>query len=157
AALPASPAGARVRALVEADAGEWAAVEAALFSALLSDASDPWTLEVAGDVLARRPELLARLAARAQAAIKAPDPTAALLVLARCHLLAGHDAAARAIVDRVIAARPGSAQALSALGEIVQARARTPQDAIDAFGRAVTADPRRLAAHVDLALALLRA
>jgi C-terminal processing protease CtpA/Prc/predicted Zn-dependent protease len=163
-----SAAGARVRALLEADAGEWEAVETALETALLVDASDPWTLDVLSDLLARRPDMLGRLAARAQAAIKAAapkpagavapaDPTAALLLLARCHLLAGHDDPARAIVDRVIAARPGSAQALSTLGEIVQAHARSPQEAIDAFGRAVVADPKRPAAHVDLALALLRA
>jgi tetratricopeptide (TPR) repeat protein len=168
-ALPSGPAAARVRALVEADASAWDAVETALETALLADASDPWTLEVLSDLLARRPDMLSRLATRAQAAIKAAapkpggapgaaaDPTQALLLLARCHLLAGHDDPARAIVDRVIAARPGSGQALSALGEIVQAHARSPQEAIDAFGRAVVADPKRLAAHVDLALALLRA
>jgi tetratricopeptide (TPR) repeat protein len=172
--LPSGPAAARVRALVEADAGAWDAVETALETALLADASDPWTLDVLSDLLARRPDMLGRLAARAQAAIKAAapkpagagvpadpgapaDPTTALLLLARCHLLAGHDEPARAIVDRVIAARPGSAQALSALGEIVQAHSRNPQEAIDAFGRAVVADPKRPAAHVDLALALLRA
>jgi tetratricopeptide (TPR) repeat protein len=157
--LPSNAAGARVRALVEADAGQWDAVEKDLHAALLADASDPWTLDVANDLLARRPDMLPRLAARAQSAIQsaAPaDPTAPLLLLARCHLLAGHDAPARAIVDRVLAARPGSAQALSALGEIVQARGRSPQESIDAINRAVAADPKRLAAHVDLTLALLR-
>jgi tetratricopeptide (TPR) repeat protein len=168
-ALPSGTAGARVRALLEADGGEWDAVEKDLYTALLADASDPWTLDVLSELLVRRPDMLPHLAARAQGAIQAAaqkpagpaaspaDPTAAPLLLARCHLLAGHDDPARAIVDRVIAVRPGSAQALSALGEILQARGRNPQESIDAFGRAVAADPNRIAAHVDLALALLRA
>src|SRR5262249_20789487 len=110
AAVPPGLAGLRRRALLLADAEAWPEVESTLDAALRLDATDPWTLDVLSDLLPHRPEMLAHLASGAQKELAAGsgggDPTAALLVLARCHLLAGHTDQARAILERVAAARP---------------------------------------------------
>jgi tetratricopeptide (TPR) repeat protein len=133
-------------------------VEAALDAALRLDASDPWTLDVLSDLLPRRPEMLAHLAAGVQKELAAGggDPTAALLVLARCHLLAWHQPEARVILERVVQARPTLAVARSALAETLQGPGRDPHDAIVALEKAIALDPSRLAPHVDVALLLLR-
>ncbi|HET8947002.1 MAG TPA: S41 family peptidase [Candidatus Polarisedimenticolia bacterium] len=158
AAVPPGLAGLRRRALLLASADAWPEVEAALDAALRIDATDPWTLDVLSDLLARRPEMLAHLAAGVQKELQAGggDPTAALLVLARCHLLAGHQPEARSILERVAQARPTLAVARSALAETMQGPGRDPQGAVAALEKAIALDPSRLAPHVDLGLLLLR-
>jgi len=159
AAVPPGLAGLRRRALLLASAEAWPEVESALDAALRLDATDPWTLDVFADLLARHPEMLAHLAAGVQKELAAGggDPTAALLVLARCHLLAGHTPEARAILERVVQARPSLAVARSAYAETLQGPGRDPADAIAALEKAIALDPSRLAPHVDLSLLLLRA
>jgi len=159
AAVPPGLAGLRRRALLLASAEAWPEVEAALDAALRLDATDPWTLDVLSDLLARRPEMLAHLAAGVQKELQAgggADPTAALLVLARCHLLAGHQQEARLILERVAQARPTLSVARSALAETLQGPARDPQSAVAALEKAIELDPSRPAPHVDLGLLLLR-
>jgi len=158
AAAPAGISGLRLRALLLADAGAWTDVEIALEAALRIDSTEPWTLDVFTDLLGRRPDMLAHLAARAQKdlAAAAADPTPSLLVLARCHLLAGHPGEARAILDRVIAARPNLAVPRSALAETQQGAGRDRSAAIASLEKAIALDPKRLAPHVDLALLHLR-
>jgi tetratricopeptide (TPR) repeat protein len=159
AAVPPGLAGLRRRALLLASSEAWPEVEAALDAALRLDATDPWTLDVLADLLARRPEMLAHLAAGVQKELQAGgggDPTAALLVLARCHLLAGHPQEARTILERVVQARPTLAVARSALAETLQGPGRDPQGAVAALEKAIELDPARLAPHVDLSLLLLR-
>jgi tetratricopeptide (TPR) repeat protein len=158
--------GLRLRALLLADADAWPEVESALEAALRVDATDPWTLDVFTDLLGRRPEMLMHLAARAQKDLAgaqagdrhAPpaDPTPSLLVLARCHLIAGHRSEARAILDRVVAARPQLAVPRSALAETQQGPGRDRSAAIASLEQAIAIDPARLAPHVDLALLFLR-
>ena len=158
AAAPAGTAGLRLRALLLADAGAWTDVETALEAALRIDATDPWTLDVLTDLLGRRPDMLAHLAARAQKdlAAQTADPTPSLLVLARCHFLAGHPAEARSILDRVVGARPNLAVPRSALAETQQGPGRDRSAAIASLEKAIALDPSRLAPHVDLALLHLR-
>jgi len=158
--------GLRLRALLLADADAWPEVESALEAALRVDSTDPWTLDVFTDLLGRRPEMLAHLAARAQQDLvgaqagdrHAPpaDPTPSLLVLARCHLLAGHRSEARAILERVVAARPHLAVPRSALAETQQGPGRDRSAMIASLEQAIAIDPARLAPHVDLALLFLR-
>ena len=158
AGVPPGVSGLRLRALLYADASAWPEVEAALEAALRIDATDPWTLDVFADLLARRPDMLPRLAARAQKDLGGPgvDPTPSLLVLARCHLLAGHRDEARAILDRVVAARPNLAVPRSALAETQQGPGREHSAAILSLEKAIELDPARLAPHVDLTLLKLR-
>ena len=157
AAIPPGVAGLRLRSLLYADASAWSEVETALEAALRIDATDPWTLDVFTDLLARRPEMLVHIAARAQKDLGAQgvDPTPSLLVLARCHLIAGHPGEARAILDRVVAARPTLAVPRSALAETQQG-GRERSAAINSLEKAIALDPARLAPHVDLALLHLR-
>jgi tetratricopeptide (TPR) repeat protein len=157
AAIPPGLAGLRRRALLLADAEAWPEVESTLDAALRLDATDPWTLDVLSDLLSRRPEMLAHLASGAQKelAAGAADPTPALLILARCHLLAGHLAEARALIERVVAARPSLPVPRSALAETLQG-GRDIASAVASLEKAIALDPSRLAPHVDLALLLLR-
>jgi len=150
-------AAARRRALLLADAGDWDGTAAALGAALAADPTDPWTLDVAQDVLARRPALLAAIAARAQtAAAAAPDDPLPLLLLARCAALAGRDVEMVELVRRAARLAPASTLVQSALAEVLLGAAADPGPGLAAMRRAVDADPGRAAASVDLALMLLR-
>ena len=184
AAPPAKTAGpARLRALAHAALGAWDAAGRALDEALRFDPTDPWTIEVLTDILSRRPEMLAKIAAladprgaaggaassgavggassgggsagSASGAIAAADPVP-VLMLARYHLLAGRPAQAAGLIRRAAEIAPGSSIVHSALAEMA-ASPRDPEPGLAELRRAVEADPKRLAAHVDLALALLRA
>jgi tetratricopeptide (TPR) repeat protein len=149
---------ARRRALLLADAGDWDGTAAALGAALAADPTDPWTLDVAQDILARRPELLGAIAARAQAAsAAAPDDPLPLLFLARCAAFAGREAEVANLVHRAARLAPDAPLVLSALGEVLLGAVPDPGPGLAALRRAVDADPGRVAASVDLSLALLRA
>jgi len=157
AAAGATTAAARRRALLLADAGDWDGTAAALGAALAADPTDPWTLDVAQDILARRPALLAVIAAQAQAAVAAaPDDPLPLLLLARCAALAGRDAEMAGLVRRAARLAPGSTLVQSALAEALLGAAADPEAGLTALRRAVDADPGRTAASVDLALTLMR-
>jgi len=154
---------ARRRALLLADAGDWDGAAAALGDALAADPTDPWSLDVAQDILARRPALLAAIATRGRtAAAAAPGDPLPLLLLARCDALAGHDAEMVELVRRAAQLAPDSTLVQSALAEVLLGAApgpgavANPGPGLAALRRAVDADPGRVAASVDLALLLLR-
>jgi len=156
-------AAARRRALLLADAGDWDGTAAALGAALAADPTDPWTLDVAQDILARRPALLAAIAARAQAAAAAaPDDPMPLLLLARCAALAGRDPEMADLARRAARLAPAATLVQSALAEALLGAAPEsgappdPGPGLAALRRAVAADPGLAAASVDLALMLLR-
>ncbi|OLD64075.1 MAG: hypothetical protein AUI47_07530, partial [Acidobacteria bacterium 13_1_40CM_2_68_5] len=77
--------------------------------------------------------------------------------LARLIWWSGRDQEALIVLRQAVAAEPGSAVARSALGEAYQTIAQDQGLALAELRRAVELDPSRLAAHVDLALAQLRA
>ncbi len=151
------PAAQRLRALIAGAAGRWPEAEEALYQALRPDPTDPWTLEIATDLLARRPALLEGLGRRARAEAAAAPDVLPLLLLERCLSLAGHDDEALLLARRAAAARPDSAPARSALAEAILESSHDVGTAVEQMRRAVDLDPQRIAAHVDLTLALLRA
>jgi tetratricopeptide (TPR) repeat protein len=156
----------RRQALLLAAAGRWPEAADALYRVLLRDPTDPWTLEIANDILFMNPplqnmlweRLQEGLAAGAAAGAPAGGPSAEeRVLLARLAWWAGRREEALIILRQAAAAHPGSAVAHSALGEACQEIGRNPDMALQELSRALDLDPTRLAAHVDLALALLRA
>jgi tetratricopeptide (TPR) repeat protein len=151
----------RLRALLLARRGSWTEAEDALYEALRLDPTDPWTLDLANEVLLERPQMLAALARRAgEEAARTPDPGAPrqplpVILLGRCHALAGRSEQALALARQAVAQRPDSPAARSFLAEMLQS-AGDAATALQELHRAVDLDPTRPAAHVDLALALLR-
>jgi C-terminal processing protease CtpA/Prc/Tfp pilus assembly protein PilF len=156
--LPAA-AGHRLKAVLLADAGDWAGAAGALYDALRLDPTEPWTLEILNDLLYRRPPLLAELGERAarEAAAAPPDNPLPVLLLARLTAMAGHDPQALSLVRGAVSAAPSSAPAHASLAELLPRAGREPAEALEELARTVDLDPGRAAAHVDLALALLRA
>jgi tetratricopeptide (TPR) repeat protein len=156
---PATPARQRLDALLLADADDWKGAGDAIYGALRSDSTDPFTLEVLNDLLARRPALLADLGQRATQEVAAGtgrDAAASLLLLARLSSVAGHDAAARSLVGRAAGLAPGSSQVHSALAELASQERADHGPALGELAKAVDLDPGRLTAQIDLCLALLR-
>ncbi|MEK7798974.1 MAG: tetratricopeptide repeat protein, partial [Acidobacteriota bacterium] len=98
---------------------------------------------------------LAAAGAEGEASAGGP-PAAERVLLARLTWWSGRGEEALIILRQAVAAHPGSAVAHSALGEAYQEIGRNQGMAIEALTRAVNLDPERLAAHVDLALAILR-
>ncbi|MEK7283743.1 MAG: tetratricopeptide repeat protein, partial [Acidobacteriota bacterium] len=152
----------RRQALLLAAAGRWPGAADALYRALLRDPSDPWTLEIATDILFLNPGLMRTLGERLHQGLAAGGasaggpPAAERVLLARLTWWSGRGEEALIILRQAVAAHPGSAVAHSALGEAYQEIGRNQGMAIEALTRAVNLDPERLAAHVDLALAILR-
>lgn len=163
----------RRQALLLAAAGRWPGAADALYRALLRDPTDPWTLDIATDILFLNPGLMRTLGERlhqslaaAGAAAGSPGaaagasaggpPAAERVLLARLTWWSGRGEEALIILRQAVAAHPGSAVAHSALGEAYQEIGRNQGMAIEALTRAVNLDPAWLAAHVDLALAILR-
>ena len=159
----APPALLRRQALVLAATGSRPGAAEALYRLLQRDPTDPWSLEVASEILYLDPALLSTLGERVQADLRASAPspggmpTLRRVLLARLAWWSGRGEEALILLRQAVAADPGSAVARSALGEAYQAIAHQPDLALAELTRAVELDPSRLAAHVDLALALLRA
>src|SRR5439155_18263564 len=149
----------------------------ALYRLLLLDPTDPWSLEIANDALFLDPSLLVALSERLSADLKkvagaggAPDaPGAAAdgapappgvaaepVLLARLAWWSGRGDEALVILRQAVAAHPGSSLVRSALGEAYQSIAGRPDLGVSELRKAVALDPGRPAAHVDLALTLLR-
>jgi C-terminal processing protease CtpA/Prc/Flp pilus assembly protein TadD len=151
-----------LRALLLARQDPRAGTEDALYDALRLDPSDPWTIDVANEILAERPRILSALARRAGAEVTAAvedgggPPAQILILLARCHALGGQMDRALGLARQAVAAAPGSPVARSLLAEMLQAAGEVGP-AIGELEQAVQIDPARLAGHADLALALLRA
>ncbi|HZM69387.1 MAG TPA: tetratricopeptide repeat protein [Candidatus Cryosericum sp.] len=151
----------RLRALLFSRQGSWTEAEAALYDALRLDPTDPWALDLVSEILAQRPQMLAALARRAgEEAGRTPEPASPaqpllVILLGRCHSLAGRDEQALLLARQAVALRPDSAAARSFLAEMLQSAGDTAT-ALQELQRAVDLDPTRPAAHVDLALALLR-
>ncbi len=147
------------RAMFLASAGRWPEAADALHAALRVEPTDPWTLEVANEILSLHPELLGDLARRHMAGPPAPDPAravAGLVLLARLTWWSGRGGEALILARRAVAADPESAVARSALAEAYQRIAHDDDLALVELERAVALDTTRMAAHVDLGLALLR-
>lgn len=156
---PASPALPRRRAAFLAAAGRWPEAVEALHAALRADPTDPWTLEAANEILSLRPEMLGELARRQMGGPPAPDGRRAavdLALLARLTWWSGRGGEALILARRAVAADPESAVARSALAEAYQRIAHDDVLALAELEKAVALEPARMAAHVDLALALLR-
>jgi len=153
----------RRQALLLAAAGKRADAAEALYGLLLRDPTDPWSLQIAAEILYLDPSLLKTLDERLQkdreAGASSPGgATGAQRVLrARFTWWSGRGEEALIALRQAVAAEPGSALARSALGEAYQRIAHDPALALAELSRSVELDPSRLAAHVDLALALLHA
>jgi tetratricopeptide (TPR) repeat protein len=147
----------RGRALLLAAAERWDGAADALYQALRRDPTDPWTLEIAGDILFLNPRLMTTLGDRLRAGLAggAGSPAERVL-LARLHWWSGRGDEALILLRQTVAAFPDSALARSALGEAYQEIGRNQGMALEELKRAVDLDPARVAAHVDLALAILR-
>ncbi len=153
-------------ALLLATAGRFPEAAEALYRVLLLDPTDPWSLEIANDVLFLDPSLLMTLADRLRvdlekdaAANGTPAPADAVarrVLMARLAWWSGRGEEALVILRQAVAAHPESALAHSALGEAYQEIAGRPDLAVAELQKAVALDPERPAAHVDLALTLLR-
>ena len=147
----------RGRALLLAAAGRWDGAAEALYHALRRDPTDPWTLEIATDILFLNPKFMSALGDRAQAGLAAGTGTVEeRLLLARLHWWSGRGDEALIMLRQAVAAFPASAMARSALGEAYQVIGGNPGMALEELTRAVDLDPSRIAAHVDLVLAILR-
>jgi tetratricopeptide (TPR) repeat protein len=153
-----APAGVlRGRALLLAAAGRWDGAADALYRALRRDPTDPWTLEVATDILFLHPQIMATLGDKLRADLAGgAGSVEERLLLARLHWWSGRGDEALIILRQAVTAFPASAMARSALGEAYQEVGRNPGMAIEELARAVELDPARVAAHVDLVLAILR-
>ncbi len=161
AAASATPASLRRDALVLAEAGLWDPAARAVERALHADPTDPWTIDVANDLMFLRPELLQDLIRMSAARLPNPPSLrgadARLLALfSRLTLWSGRSAEAAKLARRAVEADPASSLARSALAEAAQRIERDPERTIREWRRAVDLDPSRPAAHVDLSLALLR-
>ena len=156
------PAFLRRRVLLLSAAGRADETAEALDRLLLPDPTDPWSLEVANDVLFLDPGALKRVADRAlkedapDAAGAPADPAARHVLLARLTWWSGRAEESLILLRRTVAAFPASAVARSALAEAYLEIGHRPDLAIAETSRAVALDPSRVAAHVDRALALLR-
>ncbi len=152
--------------LLLATAGRFPEAADAMYRMLLLDPTDPWSLEIANDVLFLDPGLQTALADRLGADLKKdttangtsvpPDSAAPQVLLARLAWWAGRGEEALVILRQAVAAHPGSALVHSALGEAYQGIAGRSDLAVTELHHAVALDPARPAAHVDLALTLLR-
>jgi tetratricopeptide (TPR) repeat protein len=159
---PVSLATLRRHALVLAGAGRWTETAAALYQALRIDPTDPWTLQVAGQLMFRRPTLLEEIvqSARADPATAEAGPgeteTVRLLLLSRLTLWLGRGEEALSLARRAASIDEDSAMARSALAEAEQRIGHDGEKALREWRRALEIAPSILAAHVDLALVLLR-
>ena len=157
-----APADLRRHALILAEAGSWDGATEAIYRALRSDPTEPWTLDVAGDLLFARPRLLDQLFDRARAELPGGRETiegadASLLVLlSRLTYWSGRYGEAYRFARRAATIEPDSAIAHSALAETMQRIGGDVSGALVEWRRTVDLDPSRSAARVDLALALLR-
>ena len=146
----------RGRALLLAAAGRWDGAADALYHALRRDPTDPWTLEIATDILFLNPKFMSALGDSVQAGLAAGTGTVEeRLLLARLHWWSGRGDEALIMLRQAVAAFPASAMARSALGEAYQVIGGNPGMALEELTRAVDLDPSRIAAHVDLVLAIL--
>ena len=142
----------RGRALLLAAAGRWDGAADALYHALRRDPTDPWTLEIATDILFLNPKFMSTLGDSVQAGLAAgPGTVEERLLLARLHWWSGRGDEALIMLRQAVAAFPASA-----LGEAYQVIGGNPAMALEELTRAVDLDPSRIAAHVDLVLAILR-
>ena len=145
--------GLRLKALLLSAANRGAEAAATLLAALRPDPTDPWTLEIANDILSRHRGLLAEMGRQAK---NDAQDASSLVLMGRLMWLSNRGSEALILCRRAVAADPRSAVARSALAELLQQVARDPQRALEELRQAVALDPSRLAAHVDLALTLLR-
>jgi C-terminal processing protease CtpA/Prc/Tfp pilus assembly protein PilF len=146
-----------LRAILRATAGRWEEAAGLLYEALLADPSDPRTLQATMEILNLHPPMLQNIAARAALQAGEQATVAELLLMARLNGLGGHWDGMLDLAQRAVEADPGLGAARSLLAE---ARLKANGDragALRAMQRAVVVDPHRLVAHVDLAMALLRA
>ena len=153
----------RRQALLLAAAGKRPEAAEALYRLLLRDPTDPWSLQIAGEILYLDPPLLKTLDDRLQIDLAAGSSSpggatgAQRLLRARYIWWSGRAEEALIALRQAVASDPGSAQARSALGEAYQRIVHDPGLALAELTRSVGLDPTRLTAHVDLALALLHA
>ncbi len=170
----------RLRALLLTSAGRREETAATLSALLIRDPTDPWSLEVANEILFLDPGLLQSIAGRlapappvpgtvapggagtapdsaaADATLRAPEAERRIL-LARLTWWSGRGEEALVVLRQAVAAFPDSAIARSALGEGYQEIAHRPDLAIAELRKALEIDPSRPPAYVDLSLALLHA
>jgi tetratricopeptide (TPR) repeat protein len=145
------------RALLLAAAGRGEEATAALAEALERDPTDPYAEDAANEILQADPTLLGALARRVSAGSPPGDPATRAVLLARLEWWGGKGGDALIHLRQTAAAAPRSALARSALAEAYGTIARAPGMALQELRRAVALEPSRAAAHVDLAIALLRA
>ncbi|MGH9797051.1 MAG: S41 family peptidase, partial [Candidatus Polarisedimenticolia bacterium] len=150
----------RLRALLFHAASRPREAAAALYEALRADPTDPWTVEVATEVLMEDASLLQGLIERfrrepAEAVPAAQRPFLGVL-RARLAAWAGRLEESRELLLRFAAFWPESAVVRSALGESLAQGGGPAGAALGEYARAVRLDPSRLQDHVDLALGNLR-
>lgn len=147
----------RRRALLEASAGRLDEAADDLHEALRRDPTDPWTQEIATEILALHPVLLQRLVERASPGDGRPSTADDLVLLARLTWWSGRGGDALLLLRRAVSIDPRSERACSALAEAYQVVGRNAALALEELTRAVEIAPSSAAARVDLALAHLRA
>ena len=161
----AAPIRLRRLALLLAAAGRFPEAAEPLYEVLLLDPTDPWSLEIANEVQFLDPGLQKALADRLRVDLEkdaatngapAPPGAAPQVFLARLAWWSGRGQEALVILRQAVATHPESALARSALGEAYEGIAGRPDLALAELQKAVALDPARPAAHVDLALTLLR-
>ncbi|MBL8352931.1 MAG: PEP-CTERM system TPR-repeat protein PrsT [Burkholderiaceae bacterium] len=123
----------------------------ARFNKPAADASLQTTLAWAYRALGKPEESSAALGAALTAD---PGYAPALILDARRKATGRNPDAALAIVEAVIGREPGNTEAWKLKGDILQYALNRPGDALEAYRRALQADPRFLAGHFDV-LALL--
>lgn len=147
----------RLRAILLATAERWEEVTTLLYEELLADPSDPRTLQTTMEILNLRPEILQNLAARVSLRAGRQATVAEVLLMARLNGLGGYWKEMLELARKAVEADPQLGAARSLIAE-AKAKANGDQKgALRAMARAVAVEPGRLVAHVDLALALLRA
>jgi tetratricopeptide (TPR) repeat protein len=159
---PGSPAKLRRHAVVLAEAELWVEATETLYRALRIDPTDPWTLEMAGQLMFRRPSLIGELADKVRAEPAATDAdldrseSSRLLLLSRLVLWLGRGEEALDLARRATSIDEKSAMARSALAETEQRIRHDGERALEGWRQALEIAPARMTAHVDVALALLR-
>ena len=148
----------RRRVLLMASLGRTPEAIDGLHRALMIDPTDPWTVEIADEILFMDPTAIETLWELGQVKARSAneDDPETLLYFARLMMWLGRHQDAHALAQRAVKIDPRSVTARSALAETMQHIGSSPDAVLKELRRAVALDPKHLVARIDLVLALVQ-